>query len=86
MANGYSRREILEKTPACLALAMLTLAAVPREALAQQKVAKSMVQYQDSPKGGHQCAGCSNFVGPTSCKVVSGNISPHGWCSIWTPK
>jgi len=56
MGEGYSRREILEKALACVALAVMALSAIPRAALAQQKVAKSMVQYQDSPKGGHQCA------------------------------
>ena len=82
MAEGISRRQLMCWAPACVALAL----AAPRAALAQQKVAQAMVQYQASPKGGHQCSGCSNFVAPGSCKVVTGKISPHGWCSIWTPK
>jgi len=82
VAEGISRRQLMRWAPVGVALAL----AAPRAALAQQKVAKAMVQYQDSPKGGHQCSGCSNFVPPGSCKVVTGKISPHGWCSIWTPK
>ena len=86
MAMPCSRREILKVVPAGLAVVALAGALAPREAVAQQKVAKAMVQYQDKPKDGHQCSGCSNFVAPGSCKVVTGTITPRGWCSIWTPK
>jgi hypothetical protein len=86
MGQGYSRRELLQRTPVGLAVGVAMLSLTPRAALGQQKVAKAMVQYQDSPKGGHQCSTCSNFVSPASCKVVRGTVSPHGWCSIWTPK
>lgn len=86
MTERYSRREILRKTPVGLAVTMAILSAAPGAAFSQQKVTKATVQYEGSPKGGHQCASCSNFVSPASCKVVSGTISPHGWCSIWTPK
>ena len=65
---------------------MAMVSAAPRTALGQQKATKAMVQYQESPKTGHQCSSCSNFVSPSSCKVVSGTVSPHGWCAIWTPK
>jgi len=85
MTNGYSRRDVLRRVTAGLALTAVAVT-LPREAHAQSKVAKAMVQYQDAPNKGHQCSGCSNFVAPGSCKVVSGTISPHGWCSIWTPK
>ena len=86
MTGEYSRRDVLAWTPACVALALAAASLAPRAAAAQQKVAKAVVQYQDSPKSGHQCSTCSNFVAPGSCKVVTGPISPHGWCSIWTPK
>jgi hypothetical protein len=82
MKQSCSRREVLK-----VSLVGFSLASLFRgTAEAQQKVPKQMVQYQDSPKGGHQCSTCSNFVAPGSCKVVEGKISAHGWCSIWTPK
>jgi hypothetical protein len=86
MSAPCSRRDILKAAPAGLALLALAGSLTPRVAAAQQKVAQAMVQYQDKPKDGHQCSGCSNFIAPGSCKVVTGAISPHGWCSIWTPK
>jgi hypothetical protein len=44
------------------------------------------VSYQDSPKDGKQCDGCKFFIAPNSCKTVSGNISPQGWCKLWAKK
>jgi hypothetical protein len=87
ITTAYSRRDVLAWTSGCLALALTAGALAPRPAGAQAQVDKATVQYQEKPnKDGHQCSGCSNFVAPGSCKVVKGTISPHGWCSIWTPK
>ena len=85
MHGSLSRRRML-RTGAALSLAALASRALRGTAHAQQKVAKAVVKYQDSPNAGHQCSTCSNFVAPDGCKVVVGKISPHGWCSIWTPK
>lgn len=84
MPESVSRRTIL--TAAAVSIAALASRALRGIARAQQKVAKAVVKYQDSPNGGHQCSGCANFVPPDACKVVLGKISPHGWCTIWTPK
>jgi hypothetical protein len=86
MRQRCSRREILQAGFGTLSLATVGSWLFRGTADAQQKVSKQMVHYQDSPKGGHQCSGCSNFVAPDACKVVVGKISPHGWCAIWTPK
>lgn len=86
MREGCSRRAVLRRGLGTLSLAALASCLTPGIAHAQQKASKQMVQYQDSPKGGHQCSSCSNFIAPNACKVVAGTISPHGWCSIWTPK
>lgn len=86
MRSCCSRREVLQVGLGSLSLASLVSCLFRGTAYAQQKVSKQMVQYQDSPKAGHQCSSCSNFIAPGSCKVVDGKISPRGWCSIWTPK
>jgi hypothetical protein len=86
MTHEMSRRDVLRWTPAAAAVIAVASLTRPPQARAQQKVTKATVQYRDSPKAGHECSGCSNFVGPNACKVVSGTISPHGWCSIWTPR
>jgi len=59
---------------------------VSREAYAQQKLPKEPVKYQNKPKDNQQCSGCIHFVSPNACKLVQGDISPQGWCTLYTPK
>jgi hypothetical protein len=53
---------------------------------APQKVSKELAKYQDSPNEGHKCSDCTFFEAPSSCKAVDGEISPNGWCQLFTPK
>jgi len=62
------------------------LATTAARAADDSKVEQSVVQYQTSPKDGAMCSGCTNFVAPNACKVVSGTISPNGWCVAYAPK
>jgi hypothetical protein len=39
--------------------------------------------YKGTPKGMFSCALCTFFIRPRSCKVVSGDISPTGWCKLF---
>ena len=83
-----SRRNLLKKA-AGLAAAAIVVASPTAEAAG---MAKSAVQYQDKPKGGHRCDGCALWIpgaSPTAmgrCKAVAGSISPHGWCMLWNAK
>jgi hypothetical protein len=73
---GVSRRTLLFAAAAAapaLALGRAEAAALPQAA----------VSYQDSPKDGKDCKACKLFVAPSSCKTVSGTISPNGWCKLW---
>jgi hypothetical protein len=55
-------------------------------AAAQSKQKQADVQYQSSPKDGQKCSGCGMFQPPNACAGVEGDISPEGWCSIFSPK
>ncbi len=45
------------------------------------------MQYQAQPKGEQKCSGCLNFIAESNtCKLVDGQISPDGWCSLWVKK
>jgi hypothetical protein len=77
---GVSRRTVL--LAAAGAAPLVALASSP----AQAKIAQSAVKYQPEPKDGHQCDGCNFFQAPNACKMVDGEISPTGWCSIWVKK
>lgn len=49
---------------------------------------KKQFKYQDKPdaKSGHKCSQCQLFKAPHSCAVVTGTISPNGWCTAWVKK
>jgi hypothetical protein len=51
------------------------------------KVSQASVQYQTEPKGDQQCSNCLNFIAESNtCKLVEGQISPSGWCTLWAKK
>jgi hypothetical protein len=52
-------------------------------ALAQQKMPQAEAEYQDRPRNGLTCAACSLFRPPRSCEIVTGDISPDGWCKFF---
>lgn len=81
-ADALSRRALLGGA----ALAAGAAALMPLRAHAQQKVAQSAAQYQDSPKNGQQCSTCAHFQPPNSCQLVEGKISPNGWCALYMKK
>ena len=91
--KGTPRRDaLLGGLGAIAAVAMVWIA--PRSALAaSDKVSKAAVQYTDaSNMAGKDCDDCSQFLpGKTAkdsgtCKIVEGDISPHGHCIAFTPK
>jgi hypothetical protein len=47
------------------------------------RISRADANYQDTPRGGLSCAGCSFFRRPRSCQVVEGDISPTGWCRLF---
>jgi len=51
---------------------------------AAAKEPQASVQYQAEPKGDQQCSGCMHFIAESNtCKLVEGQISPNGWCTLW---
>jgi hypothetical protein len=77
-----SRRSVLLQGAACAAGVATILVADANYAKANP-LPKTAVNYQNTPKGDHQCSGCSLFVPPNACKNVAGDISPNGWCLLW---
>jgi hypothetical protein len=79
-----SRRAVLTRT--ALALGGATAAAVVRQAAAQRKIPQAFAKYQNMPNGNDHCEVCNNFQPPNACKFVEGEISPKGWCQLFSPK
>jgi hypothetical protein len=52
---------------------------------------KEAVSYQDEPKDGQQCTGCTYYIpdrtgdGLGACAIVAGTIDPEGWCVSYVP-
>jgi hypothetical protein len=80
-AKCLNRRTLL--LAAAGAAPLLAMGASVAEAAGLPQTA---VSYQTTPKDGHQCDGCNFFVAPNACKSVAGEISPTGWCKLWTKK
>lgn len=51
-----------------------------------QLSSQEAVSYQDQPKDGQQCSGCTYYItdkngdGKGACAIVEGVIDPEGWC------
>jgi len=79
------RRGLAIKQLAALPLAAFTVAATLSPAQAADN--KKQFHYQDNPgPHGQKCAGCRFFRAPNGCTIVTGRISPNGWCIAWAKK
>jgi hypothetical protein len=53
---------------------------------------RTALKYQSTPQGAQRCSGCTLFTpGKTvtddgTCAVISGAISPSGWCTAFTAR
>ncbi|MGH7715147.1 MAG: high-potential iron-sulfur protein [Vulcanimicrobiaceae bacterium] len=83
-AGKLDRPEFLRKVAGLpVAAVALGLAAQPAEAADN----KAQFKYQDKPgAGGKHCSQCKFFKAPSSCSIVTGKISPNGYCIAWAKK
>ena len=56
------------------------------------KLSKASVHYQVNLKGKPDCDDCTYYIAPKSgkghatCKLVEGDINPHGWCESFSAR
>ena len=81
---NISRRSVLQGV-ACAVGATPIILATTYPALAA-KMSQGSAGYRNSPNGSKNCANCKLFVPPSSCTLVEGPISAHGWCKLWVSK
>ena len=86
MTECENERRHLSRRAALTGTALALGAAMGRQAAAQQKLTQAIAQYQATPKGNDRCGACANFQAPNACKFVAGEISPTGWCQLFSPK
>jgi hypothetical protein len=89
--QNATRRRILKAGLAVLGGAVSSGAARADETAAakpaQEKFTPEAVHYQPVPKDGQKygpkCLTCAHFEAPAACKIVSGPVSPQGWCTAY---
>jgi hypothetical protein len=86
LQKDFSRRAFFRRVTTYAVGAAVIQGFGPSRVVAQAKVAQNTVSYQDKPKGAQRCDGCSLFQPPNACKVVAGEVSPQGWCSLFSAK
>ena len=92
-SSRISRRSLVKRGICALTGIAIALLAGTRALAADSKLAKLAVQYEDlAKKEGTHCDDCIQFLpGKTAtamgtCKIVEGEINPHGHCIAFTPK
>lgn len=87
--RGKDRHRVTRRaalTGTALALGAAAATTVIRQADAQAKLSQSAAKYQGTPNGKDSCETCTNFRPPSACTFVQGEISPNGWCQLFTAK
>jgi hypothetical protein len=83
-SNNPTRKEALRTL---IVLPALAGAVAFGTATAEAADNKKQFHYQDKPgPGGKKCAGCRFFRAPHGCSIVTGAISPNGWCIAWAKR
>lgn len=81
--GGVSRRMVLG---AAAAIGVGAVCAGSQRAFAQQKQSQAEASYVEKAPGSEKCSGCALFAPPNACNAVDGNISPEGYCALYSPK
>ena len=91
--TSFSRRSLVKGGVYALAGIAIASLTGTKISAAETKLAKSAVQYVDAGKEeGKDCDDCIQFIpgkspkSPGACKIVEGEINPHGHCIAFTPK
>ena len=88
-----SRRAALQRGLRAIAGVAIVCVAGRNAWATPNKLAKAAVQYVDAGNvPGKDCDDCSQFVpgkdarGPGTCRIVEGDINPHGHCIAFSPR
>jgi hypothetical protein len=83
-SRNYTRANVLKQI---VLLPALAAALASGELPAAAADNKKQFKYQEKPGPHNQkCSGCHLFKPPNACTLVTGTISPNGWCTAWVKK
>ncbi len=87
MEDGKEKRSRASAIKQLLVLPALAAAVAAGALPAEAADNKKQFKYQDKPgPHGRECSGCRFFRKPHGCSVVTGTISPKGWCIAWAKR
>ena len=81
--GGNSRRQVLKLGAYALGSVGAISFTDGANAQVAKKAAQKSVLYQQTPKNGQYCSICQQFIPPSACKVVDGEINPNGYCILF---
>lgn len=83
ISREVSRRSLLAVAAGGAVVLGVSVTAKRAEAA---KMSQQVAAYQNTPKADQRCDACAHFQPPSSCHLVEGEISPPGWCKLFTKK
>lgn len=92
MNPDHSRRQFLKLAVITLPISQMLGMSMPSRNAWAGTASKSDFHYQDHPNEGKQCSNCTAYKAPPAgepsgtCSIVSGAISPNGWCMAFSSK
>lgn len=81
-----SRRGLLRDAAAAAGVGAILAVGLPSGPALAGAFSQKMAKYQPTPKGAARCDNCLQFEAPSACKVVQGEISASGWCTLYAVK
>lgn len=88
--TGYTRRVFLKNTAKLAGISIISTVFITDAVAA--KLSKASVHYQANLKDKPDCDDCAHYIAPKSskghaaCKLVEGDINPHGWCESFSAR
>lgn len=86
-SQSMSRRSLLKMTASVMGISIISTTLI-RDAAAA-KMSKASAHYAVHSQGKPDCDDCVHYIAPISgkrygaCKLVEGDINPHGWCQYF---
>ena len=83
---NLTRRSLFQYATALAGAGLSDLGMGGRARARDNRLPKTVAKYQSHPNGIQRCEICLQFQPPRRCKLVSGEISPKGWCQYFAAK
>ena len=84
MARNGSETDISRRNMIAVTMTVTASLYVSRAGAQTAKISQAQAGYRPRANDGQSCGVCVHFLPPRSCGIVDGDISPQGWCSLFS--